>query len=121
MNAFNPHEDGHAESLAILAAIQQGGDPVVVPTLLLPEIASAVARASDDTAGALQYTSAANVAVINATVPTCVNSSTEAWLPAWRRARCSTTGRNARISSSRSTPRRGSVDASAANSRSLGI
>jgi predicted nucleic acid-binding protein len=58
VNAFNPHEDGHAESLAILAAIQHGGDPVIVPTLLLPEIASAVARASDDTAGALQYASA---------------------------------------------------------------
>jgi predicted nucleic acid-binding protein len=57
VNAFNPHEDGHAESLSILAAIQQGGDPVIVPTLLLPEIASAVARASDDTAGALQYAS----------------------------------------------------------------
>jgi predicted nucleic acid-binding protein len=58
VNAFNPHEEGHAESLAILAAIHQGGDPVIVPTLLLPEIASAVARASDDTAGALQYASA---------------------------------------------------------------
>jgi predicted nucleic acid-binding protein len=58
VNAFNPHEDGHAESLAILSAIQQGGDPVIVPTLLLPEIASAVARASDDAAGALQYVSA---------------------------------------------------------------
>jgi predicted nucleic acid-binding protein len=58
VNAFNPHEEGHAESLAILAAIQQGGDPVIVPTLLLPEIASAVARASNDDAGALQYANA---------------------------------------------------------------
>ena len=58
VNAFNPHEDGHAASLAILTATQQGGDPVIVPTLLLPEIASAVTRASDDTAGALQYVSA---------------------------------------------------------------
>ena len=58
MNAFNPHEDGHAESLTILAAIQEGGDPVIVPTLLLPEIGSAVARASDDSAGALQYANA---------------------------------------------------------------
>ena len=58
VNAFNPHEEGHAESLAILAAIQQGGDPVIVPTLLLPEIASAVARASNDPAGALQYANA---------------------------------------------------------------
>lgn len=58
MNAFNPHEDGHAESLAILTAIQEGGDPVIVPALLLPEIGSAVARASDDSAGALEYVNA---------------------------------------------------------------
>ena len=58
VNAFNPHEEGHAESLAILTAIQQTSDPIIVPTLLLPEIASAVARASDDTSGALQYAGA---------------------------------------------------------------
>ena len=58
VNAFNPHEDGHAESLQILAAIHQHGDPVIVPALLLPEIASAVARASDDSVGALQYANA---------------------------------------------------------------
>jgi predicted nucleic acid-binding protein len=57
-NAFNPHEEGHAQSLAILAAIQQGGDPIIVPTLVLPEIASAVARASHDNTGALQYANA---------------------------------------------------------------
>jgi predicted nucleic acid-binding protein len=55
VNAFNPHEAGHAESLQILSAIQERGDPVIVPTLLIPEVASAVARATDDTAGALQY------------------------------------------------------------------
>jgi predicted nucleic acid-binding protein len=58
VNAFNPHEEGHAESLQILAAIHERGDPVIVPTLLLPEIASAVARATDDRAGALQYAAA---------------------------------------------------------------
>ena len=58
VNAFNPHEEGHAESLQILAAIQERGDPVIVPTLLVPEIASAVARASDDTVGAMQYANA---------------------------------------------------------------
>jgi predicted nucleic acid-binding protein len=55
VNAFNPHEDGHAESLAILTAIQERDDPIIVPALLVPEIASAVARASDDRAAALQY------------------------------------------------------------------
>lgn len=58
VNAFNPHEEGHAESLAMLAAIQEHGDPVIVPTLLLPEIASAVARASDDSVGAVQFADA---------------------------------------------------------------
>ena len=32
---------------------------MIVPTLLVPEIASAVARASDDSAGAVQYANAA--------------------------------------------------------------
>ena len=55
VNAFNPHEAGHAESLRLLATIQEHADPVIVPTLLVPEIASAVARASGDGPGALQY------------------------------------------------------------------
>lgn len=58
VNAFNPHEQGHAESLAVLTAIQERGDPIIVPTLLLPEIAAAVARASDDRDGALDYATA---------------------------------------------------------------
>jgi predicted nucleic acid-binding protein len=58
VNAFNPHEEGHTESLAVLTAIQERGDPVIVPTLLLPEIAAAVARASDDSDGALDYANA---------------------------------------------------------------
>lgn len=55
VNAFNPHEDGHLDSLTTLTAIQERGDPVIVPSLLLPEIAAAVARASDDSEGALCY------------------------------------------------------------------
>jgi predicted nucleic acid-binding protein len=55
VNAFNPHEEGHVQSLQILSAIQERGDPVIVPTLLVPEIASAVARATHDSAGAFQY------------------------------------------------------------------
>lgn len=58
VNAFNPHEQGQAESLAILAAIQERGDPIIAPTLLLPEIAAAVARASDDAEAALDYANA---------------------------------------------------------------
>jgi predicted nucleic acid-binding protein len=55
VNAFNPHEEGHAASLQILSTIQQWGDPVIVPTLIVPEISAAVARATDDSAGALRY------------------------------------------------------------------
>ncbi|HEY7499908.1 MAG TPA: type II toxin-antitoxin system VapC family toxin [Vicinamibacterales bacterium] len=55
VNAFNPHEEGHAASLQILSAIQERGDPVIVPTLLISEIAAAVARATGDRVGALQY------------------------------------------------------------------
>jgi predicted nucleic acid-binding protein len=58
VNAFNPHEEGHTESLQILSAIQERGDPVIVPALLVPEIASAVARATDDSDGAIQYANA---------------------------------------------------------------
>ncbi len=59
VNAFNLHEPGHQASLRILEAIQERGDPVIVPTLLVAEIASAVARACDDSAGALRYANAA--------------------------------------------------------------
>jgi predicted nucleic acid-binding protein len=55
VNAFNPHEDGHLQSLQILTTIQERGDPMIVPTLLLAEVASAVARACDDSAGAIRY------------------------------------------------------------------
>lgn len=55
VNAFNLHEEGHAESLRILSLLHERGDPVIVPTLLVAEIASAIARATDDSAGALEY------------------------------------------------------------------
>jgi predicted nucleic acid-binding protein len=58
VNAFNPHEAGHAESLLILSATQERGDPVIVPALLVPEVASAIARATDDGRGAIQYANA---------------------------------------------------------------
>jgi len=55
VNAFNPHEDGHDGSLAFLATIHRQSDPVIVPSLLLVEVASAVARATNDPEGALAY------------------------------------------------------------------
>jgi predicted nucleic acid-binding protein len=58
VNAFNPHEDGHAASLQLLVAIQERGDPVMMPTLVIPEITAAVARVSEDSVGALEYAKA---------------------------------------------------------------
>ncbi len=49
LNAFNPHEAGHEESLALLTRLQDGAIPIVVPTLLLPEVAGAIGRGHQDT------------------------------------------------------------------------
>ena len=40
VNAFNSHKNGHAACLQLLTAIQERGDPVMVPVLLIPEIAA---------------------------------------------------------------------------------
>lgn len=44
LNAFNPYEEGHGESRQLLACFQRQASPVIVPTLLLPEVAAAVNR-----------------------------------------------------------------------------
>lgn len=48
VNALNPTEAGSAESKAFLEWLQQTGQPVTSPTLLLVEVAAAVARSQDD-------------------------------------------------------------------------
>ena len=48
VNAFNPYEAGHAESRRLLAQLQEQATPIVVPTLLLPEVAAAVSRGRED-------------------------------------------------------------------------
>jgi predicted nucleic acid-binding protein len=48
LNAFNPYEAGHEESRRLLALMQERGTPIVVPTLLLPEVAAAVGRGRGD-------------------------------------------------------------------------
>ncbi len=48
LNAFNPYEAGHAESNRLLARMQERAEPVIVPTLLLPEVAGAIARGRQD-------------------------------------------------------------------------
>src|SRR5580704_1532642 len=53
LNAFNRGERGHSESLRLLATIEKLGDPVIVPALVVAEIASAIARTTNDTDTAL--------------------------------------------------------------------
>jgi len=48
LNAFNPYEVGHEESQRLLAQLQEQAIPVIVPTLLLPEVAAAVSRGRED-------------------------------------------------------------------------
>jgi predicted nucleic acid-binding protein len=48
LNAFNPFEEGHQDSRRLLALLQEQAAPIIVPTLLLPEVAAAIARGRDD-------------------------------------------------------------------------
>jgi predicted nucleic acid-binding protein len=48
LNAFNPYEVGHEESHRLLARLQEQAVPIIVPTLLLPEVAAAVSRGRED-------------------------------------------------------------------------
>jgi predicted nucleic acid-binding protein len=56
LNAFNPYEAGHQESNRLLARMQEEAVPIIVPTLLLPEVAAAVARGRDDAELARHFT-----------------------------------------------------------------
>lgn len=48
MNAFNPAEAGHAISLQLQTAIQSQLIQVIVPTLLLAEVAATIGRVLGD-------------------------------------------------------------------------
>ena len=48
INAFNPYEPGHEDSQRFLARLQEQATPIIVPTLLLPEVAAAVSRGQGD-------------------------------------------------------------------------
>lgn len=88
VNAFNPREPGHAASLALLTAIHADGDPVIVPSLAFVEIASAMARASDDTAGAMAFTTAvANLPHVTPVALTVLGGHEAAELAALHRLR----------------------------------
>lgn len=55
LNAFNPQERGQPQSHALLARLQADAIPIVVPTLLLPEVAGAVSRGRQDAALARSF------------------------------------------------------------------
>jgi predicted nucleic acid-binding protein len=58
LNAFNPYETGHEESHRLLARLQEEAVPIIVPTLLLPEVAAAVSRGRGDQALARGFAAA---------------------------------------------------------------
>jgi len=58
LNAFNPYEAGHEESYRLLTRLQTDAIPIVVPTLLLPEVAGTIARGRQDSQLAREFTHA---------------------------------------------------------------
>jgi predicted nucleic acid-binding protein len=48
LNAFNPYEEGYEESHRLLTHLQERATPIIVPTLLLPEVAAAVSRGREE-------------------------------------------------------------------------
>jgi len=58
LNGFNPYEAGHEESQRLLALLQEQAAPIVVPTLLLPEVAAAIGRGRQDADLAREFAAA---------------------------------------------------------------
>ena len=44
VSAFTPSEQAHQASKAFMREVQESGIPIIVPTLLIPEIAAAIGR-----------------------------------------------------------------------------
>lgn len=44
VSAFSPAESAHKASKAFMTRVREDGIPIIVPTLVLPEIAAAIAR-----------------------------------------------------------------------------
>ncbi len=58
LNAFNPAEAGHTKSKRLLSRMQDLATPIIVPALLLPEVAATISRVRRDAALARSFTSA---------------------------------------------------------------
>ena len=57
LNAFNPYEAGHAESSSFLGYLQEQAIPIIVPSLVLPEVSAAIGRGSGNAELARQFAS----------------------------------------------------------------
>lgn len=60
LTSFNKLEMGHESSLKLLSHLQKEGIPIIAPALLLPEVAAAVSRGTDQ--ADLAYKFAASLA-----------------------------------------------------------
>ena len=58
LSAFNPYEVGHEASHRFLAGLQEQAVPIIVPLVLLPELAAAVSRGREDEALAREFATA---------------------------------------------------------------
>ncbi len=58
LSAFNPNEAGHPASSHLLAYLQAEAVPIIVPTLLLPEVAATIGRGRRDAELARQFATA---------------------------------------------------------------
>jgi predicted nucleic acid-binding protein len=58
LNAFNPYEAGHEQSHRLLARLQERATPIIVPALLLPEVAAAISRGREDADLAREFAAA---------------------------------------------------------------
>lgn len=56
LNAFNPDQQHHEDSLRLLSRLREQGSPMLAPTLLLPEVAASIGRVRGDFDLALRFT-----------------------------------------------------------------
>lgn len=55
INAFRPGEEGNAESLAFLEKVRRSREPLISPTLLLPELAAVLSRGGENREAVLRF------------------------------------------------------------------
>jgi len=56
VSAFNANEPRHTESSRLMESVRARGLPMVVPTLVLPEVAATISRATGDSQTARSFT-----------------------------------------------------------------